>query len=129
MPIISRFYGIVVFMNYNDHDPTHFRTQTAPADTAVGLREDPDMFLHVTRVRYVESYKLEMAFDDGAIKEVDLEDELYGEVFEPLRDVEFFKQVKVNEETNTVEWPNGADFAPEFLYETGKEVRQATYTR
>ncbi len=83
------------------------------------------MFLHITRVRYVESYKLEVAFDDGAIKEVDLEDELYGEVFEPLRDVEFFKQATVNEETNTIEWPNGADFAPEFLHEIGEEEKRA----
>lgn len=36
----------------------------------------------------------------------------------------FFEQVRVNEETGTVEWPNGADFAPEFLYEIGKEVKQ-----
>jgi hypothetical protein len=83
------------------------------------------MFLHVTGVHHVEGYKLEVAFNDGAIKEVDLEDELYGEIFELLRDGEFFKQAKVNEETNTIEWPNGADFAPEFLHRIGKEVRHA----
>lgn len=81
------------------------------------------MFLRVTGARHTEDYKLEVAFNDGAIKEVDLEDGLYGEVFEPLRDAEFFKQAKVNEETNTIEWPNGADFAPEFLHEIGKEVK------
>jgi hypothetical protein len=83
------------------------------------------MFLHVTGVRHTENYKLEVAFNDGTIKEVNLEGELYGEVFKPLGDIEFFKQVKVNEETNTIEWPNGADFAAEFLYETGEEVKQA----
>lgn len=55
-----------------------------------------------------------------------MEAELYGEVFEPLKELAFFKQVKVNPETNTVEWPNGADFAPEFLYEIGDEVGQVT---
>ncbi len=54
---------------------------------------------------------------------VDSEDELHGGVFEPLRDARLFKQVAVNEETNTIEWSNGADFAPEFLYRIGKEVK------
>lgn len=80
------------------------------------------MFLHVTRVRYVDLYKLEITFDDGGVKEVDLSEELRGEVFEPLTDLDLFRQVYVNEETNTIEWPNGADFAPEFLHEIGQEV-------
>lgn len=83
------------------------------------------MFLHATGVRHIEGYQLEVTFSDGAVKEVDLQNELYGEIFEPLRDVEFFKQAKVDEETNTIEWPNGADFAPEFLHERGKEVKRA----
>ena len=78
------------------------------------------MFLGVTGARHMEGYKLEVTFNDGAIKEVDLKDKLCGEIFEPLGDVEFFKQLRVNEETNTIEWPNGADFAPEFLYEQVK---------
>ena len=82
------------------------------------------MFLHVTDVTYLKEYQLRLTFDNGIIKDVDLQAELYGEVFEPLKEVEFFKQVEVNPETNTVEWPNGADFAPEFLYEIGQEVGQ-----
>ena len=39
-------------------------------------------------------------------------------------DISSFSQVTLNEETNTIEWPNAADFAPEFLYEIGKEVKQ-----
>ena len=82
------------------------------------------MFLHVSAVSYLEAYRIRVEFDDGAVKEVDLREELYGEVFEPLKDVEFFKQVRVNSETNTIEWPNGADFAPEFLYESGQENKR-----
>ena len=82
------------------------------------------MFLHVTRVRPIDGYRLEVEFNDGVVKEVDLKDERYGEVFEPLKDMNYFKQVTVDAETNTIAWPNGADFAPEFLYEAGKEVRQ-----
>jgi hypothetical protein len=80
------------------------------------------MFLHITRVIYLQDYKLRLEFSDGVTKDVNLSDELYGEVFEPLKDVELFKQVTVNSDTNTIEWPNGADFAPEFLYKIGKEV-------
>ena len=85
-----------------------------------------DMFLHVTGVTYLEGYKLRLTFDDGVVKDVDLQDELYGAVFEPLRDTEFFRQVTVNSDTNTIEWPNGADFAPEFLYEIGQELEEVT---
>ena len=81
------------------------------------------MFLHVTIAAYLEGYKLRLWFNNGIVKEVDLKDELYGEVFEPLRDIALFKQLAVNPDTNTIEWPNGADFAPEFLYEIGEEVR------
>ena len=55
-------------------------------------------------------------------KVVDLKNELDGQVFQPLRDKALFEQVHVNPDTGTIEWPNGADFAPEFLYEIGKPV-------
>jgi hypothetical protein len=42
---------------------------------------------------------------------------LYGPVFEPLRDAAVFKQFRVHEEFRTLVWPNGADFAPEFLHD------------
>jgi len=82
------------------------------------------LFLHVQRLSLPKSYELRIEFTNGIVKDVDLRRELYGPIFEPLRDPEFFRQVRVNEETGTVEWPNGADFAPEFLYETGREVKQ-----
>ena len=87
-------------------------------DAPVELRELPLPELES------DSALLRVEFSDGVAKEVDLSGELYGEVFEPLKDSEFFKQVAVNEETNTIQWPNGADFAPEFLYEIGKQDRQ-----
>lgn len=65
-----------------------------------------------------------MEFSDGTVKDVDLSDELYGEVFEPLRSSDLFGQVVVNPETCTIEWPNGADFAPEYLHEVGVEVQR-----
>lgn len=82
------------------------------------------MFLHVVRVEPLHDHNLRVEFSDGAVKDVDLAGELYGEVFEPLREVELFSQVAVNPETGTIEWPNGADFAPEFLHRTGTEVQR-----
>lgn len=70
----------------------------------------------VTKVRVTGPYTLEVTFADGTCREVDVEAELWGEMFEPLRDPAFFAQVSVDHELGTVVWPNGADFAPEFLY-------------
>ena len=82
------------------------------------------MFLHVSSVDPRDGYALRLEFNDGTVRDVDLSHELHGEVFEPLRDPAFFAQVRVNPETGTVEWPNGADFAPEFLASTGREVQR-----
>ena len=80
------------------------------------------MFLHIREVTYLDSYRLRLVFNDDVVKEVDLQDELYGTVFTPLKDLHFFRQVFVNPDTLTIEWPNGADFAPEFLCEIGHEM-------
>lgn len=82
------------------------------------------MFLHIDNVEYIEAYKLRLTFSNHDTQEIDLAEELYGEIFEPLKEVEYFKQAFLNLETNTVEWPNGADFAPEFLYSLGQSVPQ-----
>lgn len=78
--------------------------------------------LKVTAVSCAGPTTLRVAFDDGSEKVVDLADELWGEVFEPLKDPAFFRRVRLNPETGTVEWPNGADLAPEFLYRRGTET-------
>jgi hypothetical protein len=74
-----------------------------------------DFLLHVIAVEYLESYQLKLRFNNGIEGIVDLEAELHGEIFEPLNDKNLFQQVFVT--TRTIEWPNGADFAPEFLFE------------
>jgi hypothetical protein len=79
------------------------------------------MFLHVNEVIFLDGYRLRLTFNNGTVKDVDLSEELHGMVFEPLHDPVLFRQVAVNPETRTIEWPNGADFAPEFLYELGRE--------
>lgn len=73
------------------------------------------MFLHVTAAQYLGQYRVWLEFNDGTAGDVDLESALEGPVFEPLKDVEYFKTVRFDSEAHTITWNNGADFAPEFL--------------
>ncbi|MDP4268225.1 MAG: DUF2442 domain-containing protein, partial [Bacteroidota bacterium] len=59
-----------------------------------------------------------VTFNNGESKIVDLSNQLSGKVFDPLKNKDYFKTFKIK--YNTIEWDNGADFAPEFLYEIGK---------
>ena len=71
----------------------------------------------VVEARYVGEYVIWLRFEDGTQGEIDLSEELHGPVFEPLHDQTYFRTFQVNPDTGTIEWPNHADFAPEFLYE------------
>jgi hypothetical protein len=78
------------------------------------------MFLHVKEAKYLRDYVIWLRFNDGAAGEIDLESELEGEVFGPLRDKHLFRKFHVDPELETIVWENGADLAPEFLYENMK---------
>lgn len=71
----------------------------------------------VLEARYVRDYIVWLKFRDGTSGEIDLGPELWGEVFEPLKDVAFFRQFRVDPDCETLVWPNGADFALEFLHD------------
>ena len=66
---------------------------------------------------YLRDYKILATFEDGKTGVIDLEHELWDEVFEPLRDVGLFRRFRFAPELDTIVWPTGADLAPEFLYE------------
>jgi hypothetical protein len=68
----------------------------------------------VTAVRHVRDHVLWLEFSDGLSGELDLASDLVGPVFEPLRDPREFARVRLGAES--VEWPNGADWAPESLH-------------
>jgi hypothetical protein len=76
--------------------------------------------------KYVGGYRLWLSFSDGTAGEVDLSSRLHGEVFEPLKDLDLFSQVKFDPEMDTVVWPSGANLAPEYLYD--KMVEQGGCT-
>ena len=79
------------------------------------------MIIHVTAVQVLGPSSLAVTFDNGVERRVNLRPELYGPIFEPLRDPAYFARVYVDPDSRTVAWPNGADFAPDFLYELATE--------
>jgi hypothetical protein len=68
-------------------------------------------------VKPLDGYRLWVRFQDGATGTLDLTAELWGSMFEPLKDRSLFAKASVDPELHTVTWPNGADLAPEFLYQ------------
>lgn len=70
---------------------------------------------NVVAADYEGDYRLRVRFNDGSERVLDFEGWLEGPVFEPLRELAFFRRFFI--EGGTVAWPNGADIAPETLYE------------
>ncbi|MCM8595118.1 DUF2442 domain-containing protein [Accumulibacter sp.] len=73
------------------------------------------MILHTTQVSPLAGYRLLLRFNTGAAGEVNLANELDGEVFEPLRDPALFATARQHPVMHTAAWANGADLAPDFL--------------
>jgi hypothetical protein len=83
----------------------------------------------VIAYKIVDDYTLWLKFDDGHEQTIDFEPVLYGEVFEPLRDLTLFNQVTLNSDTGTIEWPTGADFDPETLHNWPQYVDEMVQRR
>ena len=78
---------------------------------------------HVVDAYYLKDYSIRLKFNDGTLRIVDLEPYIErGGVFEDLKDKDFFKKFFID--LNTLCWPNGADIAPERLYEIGRPVEK-----
>jgi hypothetical protein len=73
------------------------------------------MHPRVVDARYVQDYTIWVKFSDGSDGEVDLRAELWGPMFEPLKDLNNFRKFTVHPELHTIVWENGADLSPEFL--------------
>ena len=71
--------------------------------------------VRVRAVEVKEDYVLRVSFTDGTTRDVDLAGELWGPMFEPLRDPHVFRAVRVDPELGTAVWPNGADLDPDVL--------------
>lgn len=72
--------------------------------------------LRVTDAQPLDSHQLRVEFNDGSARDVDCSFLLHGTLGEPLRDLDYFRQVRVDDEARTIVWPNGLDPAPELLH-------------
>lgn len=76
--------------------------------------------LHYARLMeasYAGDYRVNLKFSDGVQSCVDLSDQLWGYYHAPLKDKKLFSQLCIDPEVPTLVWPNGADMAPEIIYE------------
>jgi hypothetical protein len=71
----------------------------------------------VRRISIEAPYTLRIGFDDATEQVINFLPILAGELFGPLRDLDFFNQVKIDQEVHTLVWPNGADFDPATLHD------------
>jgi hypothetical protein len=151
VPRISSFYGITIWMYYDEahhkgrpHFHARYGSDEASVDIAtLGLiagELPPQAAAHADRALEIGNYhrlmrstpllidarvgddhQVRVSFEDGLRAEVDLSYLLdYGGVFEPLRDISYFRQLRADPEAGTIVWPNEADIAPETLYERAK---------
>lgn len=75
----------------------------------------------VVAVRSLPEFQLEVRFTDGTQGVISIQDRLFGPMFEPLRDRALFEQVAIDE-FGAICWPNGADLAPDALYDRLREA-------
>ncbi|MDR0306804.1 MAG: DUF2442 domain-containing protein [Chitinispirillales bacterium] len=78
------------------------------------------MYLSVNKVKTLDNYELELTFENKEVRVFDVKPYLNTGVFSKLKDLDFFKMVKVS--FDTIEWPNGIDLDPEVLYKKSKPI-------
>jgi len=74
----------------------------------------------IKEAKYIKGFEVQLLFNTGEKGVVNLVDQLKGPIFESLKNPADFSKLLVNDDLGTVVWENGADFAPEFLYELAK---------
>lgn len=77
----------------------------------------------VKTVKPLSDFQLEVTFTDGSHGIIPMKDRLFGPVFEPLKDQKLFTQVGIDE-FGAICWPNGADLAPDAIYEKLHSVHE-----
>ena len=78
----------------------------------------------LTSAEYVKEFTLRLCFADGIKADINFQSELTGGIFEALKDQTYFRSFAFHPQFGSIEWANGADFAPEFLYDLAKATGQ-----
>lgn len=82
-----------------------------------------EQVVDVTAARVLARYVVELTFETGETRVIDLEPLLHGPIFQPLvDDYALFKRLQVDPEAGTVVWPNGADISPRTLYRRSRDI-------
>jgi hypothetical protein len=76
----------------------------------------------VTGAEHRGGYRIHVQFNDKTAKTIDFGSWLEGPIFEPLKDLDYFRKFFLD--GGTIAWPNGADIAPETLYEYDEPPRR-----
>jgi hypothetical protein len=80
----------------------------------------------VVDARYMDGYRAYVKFNDGKESIIDFKDYIQsksdGTIFEALKKLENFQTLLFNPDIDTIEWANGADIAPERLYELANKI-------
>ncbi len=72
--------------------------------------------MRIISVKPLEGHNLRLTFNDGLVRDVDISSLLHGPLGEPLRDLDYFRRVRVDDKARTIVWPNGLDPDPEMLH-------------
>jgi len=87
------------------------------------------MLQDIIFVQPLNNYQLHLRFEDNLEGIIDLQQQIeFSGVFEPLKNPDYFAQVKVNPELGTIQWPNGADLDPDVLYSVLSNTPLDLYT-
>lgn len=70
----------------------------------------------IRKVEHLGGLALRLSFDDGLVRDLDLDEMLHGGILDSLRDTALFAQAHVDEAAGTVTWPNGIDLDPDVLH-------------
>ena len=65
--------------------------------------------LRVIAVKPLDGYKLYIEFSDRVVRVIDCSFLLHGTLGEPLKDLDYFRRVRVDDDARTIVWPNGLD--------------------